>query len=108
MLWRMPDFPFKPNLSSRPHNWATSLTRLSDLWVFNWSQINTHWPEGSVSTVAWMCAAKSSSVPVGPIDGQITLPVAISKLAINPCVPCRLYSNSGVAHFGDDTLFAHN
>lgn len=31
---------------------------------------------------------------VGPIDGQITLPVATSKFAMNDKVPWRMYSNS--------------
>jgi len=44
--------------------------------------------------VAWMWAAKSASVRVGPRLGVMTCPVATSRLAIKLRVPCRSYSNS--------------
>src|SRR5438128_2701625 len=41
-----------------------------------------------------MWARKSTSVRVGPTDGQMTSPVTTSKLIMNDSVPWRMYSNS--------------
>jgi acetyl-CoA carboxylase carboxyltransferase component len=46
-----------------------------------------HVAVGSVAMVASKCATKSASVRVGPMVGDMTLPVTMSKLAITQHVP---------------------
>lgn len=75
---KMPDWPFSPRGVFIPQSSATHFTKEADLCVLSWSAINTHFAFGSVATVAWIWATKSSSVRVSPKVGQTILPVATS------------------------------